>query len=74
MDSANSTGARSRVDHPGRIAPSYPLSAADRAAHESASYVRRPVSKSEQVDAAYVELSLQRRAMVTAERAAAGVL
>jgi hypothetical protein len=56
------------------IAPSYPQSAADRAAHESASYVRRPAPPAEQIDAAYVELGLQRWAMVAAERAAAGVL
>lgn len=56
------------------IAPSYPLSAADQAAHEAASHVRRPVSKADQIDAAYDELNRQRRAMVTAERAAAGVL
>lgn len=56
------------------IAPSHPLSVADEAAHVAASYVRRPVSKSEQIDAAYVERDRQRRAMVTAERAVSGAL
>jgi hypothetical protein len=63
------------------IAPSYPLSPADRAAHEAATHFRRPSSKAEQIDAAYAERDAVyaererlRRAMVTAERAAAGAL
>jgi hypothetical protein len=56
------------------IAPSYPQSPSDVAAHELASYVRRPAPPADQVDAAYVDRDRQRRAMVTAERAAAGVL
>jgi hypothetical protein len=56
------------------IAPSYPLTAADVAAHDAATHVRRPKSKAEQIDAAYADRERQRRAMVTAERAAAGAL
>jgi hypothetical protein len=40
MATANSTGARPRADHSGRIAPTFPQSPADKAAFASASYVR----------------------------------
>jgi hypothetical protein len=40
MATANPTGARSRADHPAHIAPSFPLSRADRAAHDKSSYVQ----------------------------------
>jgi hypothetical protein len=39
MAAANLTGVRSRADHLARIAPSYPQSPADKAAH-AVSYVR----------------------------------
>lgn len=34
------TRTSSRADHPGRIAPTFPLSAADKAAHRAAEYRR----------------------------------
>jgi hypothetical protein len=40
MATANSIGVRTTPDHPGRITPASKLSAADRAAHDAASYVR----------------------------------
>lgn len=40
MATANLTGVRSRADHPAHIAPTFPLSSADKAAHAAASHVR----------------------------------
>jgi hypothetical protein len=58
-----------------------PLSAADQAAHEAASYVRRlpkripgAALKADQIEDAYQERVRQFRAEVTAERAMAGAL
>jgi hypothetical protein len=45
MAIANSTGVRSRADHLARIAPSYPQSPADKAAHAAVSYVRPVVAQ-----------------------------
>lgn len=82
MASANTTGVRSRADHR-TIAPTFPLSAADKAAHAAASYVRpvRAVAgdsdpdmdealRRVQENLAYIERAQQFDAQVAAEIAA----
>lgn len=74
MATANSTGARRRADHPGRIAPTFPQSAADKAAHRASEYRRGDSAPSMDealrrvtTDLAYLERKQQHDAQVAAE-------
>ena len=80
MAATNSTGVRSHADHLARIAPTYPQTAADKAAHAKASFVRGHAGDSTpditdalrrvQTEVAYIERDAQLDAAVAADIAA----